>query len=661
MNSNYKNMQNINNFDNMLSSNPKNLNFYFLFVLLITGLLFSCSSNQQNNKIKKNNEMGNLIGTINTQNDEYYPYISEIIDKQELNFIRVENTQSKVKNKSKSQTCLATKVYDSELNTYISNLDLSNDFLFYSTPVLINYNNKNEVYFSGNKKSKPNIRNIFKAEYDNINNKIINISLIKELQNSAFDNSPTISNSGNLMIFASDRDTNNGLDLFYSIRMNNKWTKPINLGKNINTENDENFPFLDADGNLYFSSKIESANAVGNENKNKSENESKDELAENNQNKVKLNYDIFIAEFITNVEKNNYNWDKPKRIPNPINSDDDDICPFVFGEDLYLSSNRTGGNGGFDIYRFPLCKPFIITGKVVSESQMISVKGSIKVINSEGKIIQRKRINNSDEFVIEDLLRDNYKIIYSNDCLNDMELVQNINIPCSQIEFTKFVADFIISKPEDYFDFAKYDVPFFVSGYYKPNTIENLKELKLLFTYNLLGMSDTTQYIENPYQNYDNYSIKIENAINKATEYVIQQISYANALCGEKTQININIQIDGYTDERGFSGNAKYYGADIIDEDLNFSLMSGTPMNNELLALMRAYFTSKEITKKLEKYDIYNSNKERITWNLNVGKDTKSTKNIAKNTDKSNNNYTIKNEDKYIKNRKVSLKISIDK
>ncbi len=656
-------MQNINIFDNVLNSKLQNLNSKILFVCIFSVLLFSCSSNQQNNKIKKNNEMGNLIGTINTQNDEYYPYISEAIDKQELNFTRVENSPSKIKNKSRIQTCLATKVYDSELNTYLSNLDLSNDFLFYSTPVVLNYNYKKEAYFSGNKKSKPNIRNIYKAEYDDNQNKIINISSIKELESSAFDNSPTISKDGNLMIFASDRDTNNGIDLFYSLRINNKWTKPINLGRNINSKNDENFPFLDIEGNLYFSSKVAtSENTENTENESNSEKVSdqiidKAEKIDKDTKKDNLNYDIFIAEFIPNVEKNNFNWGKPKRIPNPINSDSDDICPFVLGEDIYLSSNRNGGNGGFDIYRFPLCKPFIITGKVISESPMISVKGTIRVINSEGKIVERKRINNSNEFVIEDLIRDNYKIVYSNDCLNDMELVQNINIPCSQIEFTKFVADFIISKPEDYFDFAKYDVPFFVSGYYKPNTVENLKELKLLFTYNLLGISDTTQYIENPYQNYDNYSNKIETAINKATEYLIQQISYANALCGEKTQINIKIQIDGFTDERGFSGNAKYYGADIIDEELRFSLMSGTQMNNELLALMRAYFTAKEITANLEKYDVYNSNKDRITWNLNVGKESNSNKNNDKNTSKNTN----KNEDKYIKNRKVSLKISIDK
>lgn len=628
-------MQNIIIFDKMLNSKLYFLIYQTLIIFIFTFLFFSCSSSQKNSKIKKNDEMGNLIGNLNTQNDEYYPYISEIIDKQELNFIRFENSNSKTKNKNKTQSCLATKVYDSELNTYISDLDLSNDFLYYSTPIVIDYNNINEVYFSGNKKSKPNVRNIYKAEFDENQNKIINISLIKELESSSFDNSPTISNEGNLMIFASDRDTNNGIDLFYSLRVNKKWTTPLNMALNINSKNDENFPFLDSKGNLYFSSKI-----LNNPN------------TENNSRKDSLNYDIFMSEFIPNIEKNKFNWSKPKRIPNPINSDSDDICPFVLNEDIYLSSNRIGGNGGFDIYRFPLCKPFIITGKVISESPMISTNGTIRVINSEGKVVERKRINSNNEFVIEDLIRDNYKIIYSNDCLNDMELVQEINIPCSQIEFTKFVADFIISKPEDFFDFAKYDIPFFVSGYYKPNTIENLKELKLLFAYNLLGISDTTQYIENPYQNYDNYSNKIESALNKATEFIIQQISYANALCGEKTPINLKIQIDGYTDERGFSGNAKYYGADIIDEELNFSLMSGTQMSNELLALMRAYFTAKEITAKLEKYDVYISNKDRISWNLNVGKDNNSPKNQTKN---------LNLNDKNLNKRKVSLKINIEK
>jgi len=36
------------------------------------------------------------------------------------------------------------------------------------------------------------------------------------------------------------------------------------------------------------------------------------------------------------------------------------------------------------------------------------------------------------------------------------------------------------------FNFEEYDIPFFVTGYYRPNTTENLSELKKLFKHNVI-------------------------------------------------------------------------------------------------------------------------------------------------------------------------------
>ncbi|RZM27905.1 MAG: flagellar motor protein MotB [Pedobacter sp.] len=67
---------------------------------------------------------------------------------------------------------------------------------------------------------------------------------------------PSLNATGNILIFASDMPGGSGgTDLYYSVRSGNgPWTRPVNMGKKINTEGNEMFPFLDKEGNLYFAS-----------------------------------------------------------------------------------------------------------------------------------------------------------------------------------------------------------------------------------------------------------------------------------------------------------------------------------------------------------------------------------------------------------------------
>ncbi|MFP5080290.1 OmpA family protein [Pedobacter sp. JCM 36344] len=67
---------------------------------------------------------------------------------------------------------------------------------------------------------------------------------------------PALNKDGTILIFASDRPGGyGGSDLYYCVRSGNgQWTRPVNLGKKINTEGNELFPFLDQKGNLFFAS-----------------------------------------------------------------------------------------------------------------------------------------------------------------------------------------------------------------------------------------------------------------------------------------------------------------------------------------------------------------------------------------------------------------------
>ena len=65
---------------------------------------------------------------------------------------------------------------------------------------------------------------------------------------------PTLSKDGTLLYFVSDMPKGiGGKDIYVSRFENGQWSKPTNLGKELNTRQDEVFPTVDDRGNLYFS------------------------------------------------------------------------------------------------------------------------------------------------------------------------------------------------------------------------------------------------------------------------------------------------------------------------------------------------------------------------------------------------------------------------
>lgn len=67
---------------------------------------------------------------------------------------------------------------------------------------------------------------------------------------------PALSSDGSILIFASDMPGGfGGTDLYYCVRSGaGDWTRPVNLGKQINTEGNEMFPSFDKEQTLYFAS-----------------------------------------------------------------------------------------------------------------------------------------------------------------------------------------------------------------------------------------------------------------------------------------------------------------------------------------------------------------------------------------------------------------------
>lgn len=131
-----------------------------------------------------------------------------------------------------------------------------------------------------------------------------------------------LSPDGKTMYFSSDNKTGNGgYDIYSSKLENGAWSEAQNLGSVINTTGNEDSPFMSKDGkNLYFSS-------TGH--------------------KGMGDYDVFVSELV------NGSWSTPVNLGTPVNSPANDIYFKIISDDMiFISSDRMGGYGNMDIYKF---------------------------------------------------------------------------------------------------------------------------------------------------------------------------------------------------------------------------------------------------------------------------------------------------------------------
>ncbi len=142
---------------------------------------------------------------------------------------------------------------------------------------------------------------------------------------------PYLRPDGKELYFSADHPEGYGGKDLYSAKLTREgWTSPKNLGPEINTELSEGFPFIHADGRLYFSS--DGHAGMG-------------------------GLDIFVA------ERKGKNWTKVENLKYPVNSPADDFGihfqPKIKPELIdsveaigYFASSRPGGQGNDDIYKF---------------------------------------------------------------------------------------------------------------------------------------------------------------------------------------------------------------------------------------------------------------------------------------------------------------------
>ncbi|MFY7937662.1 MAG: OmpA family protein [Flavobacterium sp.] len=165
---------------------------------------------------------------------------------------------------------------------------------------------------------------------------------------------PALSSDEKTLYFASNMPGTIGQSDIFKVAINSDGTfgTPVNLGKTINTEGRETFPFVAADNELYFAS--DGHPGLG-------------------------GLDVFVSE-----EMSDGTYKSVQNVGEPLNSSKDDFGYLIDAKSRigYVTSNRDGGQGSDDIYRFQETKKLeceqLLAG-VVTDQETGAVIANAKV------------------------------------------------------------------------------------------------------------------------------------------------------------------------------------------------------------------------------------------------------------------------------------------
>lgn len=302
----------------------------------------NCDFAEANMQFKKNIQLVNIGGGVNTEAMEYFPSLSA--DETQIYFTRKKDNSlttdediyvaNLVDNKYQNASPVNGPI-NTEENEGAHTIAPGGKYLLFTA-----CNRKNEFYNTNS--CDLYISKLIQNTWGKPNN------LGSPVNTSAWESQPSISADSKTLFFSSNRQGGyGGLDIWYT-KMNEKgqFEEPINAGPMINTPWDEDKPFLHPDGQtIYFVSNGHAG--FGGK-------------------------DIYKTKLIGSI------WLTPYNLGQPINSPDDENGIFVnaFGNKGFISAVRPEGKGNSDIYMFDL--PADIQPTPVS-----FVKG--KVTNLTGK------------------------------------------------------------------------------------------------------------------------------------------------------------------------------------------------------------------------------------------------------------------------------------
>jgi peptidoglycan-associated lipoprotein len=209
-----------------------------------------------------------------------------------------------------------------------------------------------------------------------------------------WDSAPAFSPDGRTLYFASNRKGGYGGTDIYSAQMDTRgrFSRVKNLGPEINTPGNENFPYVAEDAKLYFSSDAHPGYG---------------------------GLDLFVV-------KRSNGKTTIENLGQPVNSTGDDFGIFLFRPDRgFYTSNREGGKGDDDIYTFVNEDPnlkvvnYYLQGITYTRDKddklQILPNTKVSVLDEKGELMQDFVTGNDGKFLFRVYENEDYNMVGESD------------------------------------------------------------------------------------------------------------------------------------------------------------------------------------------------------------------------------------------------------
>ncbi len=392
----------------------------------------------------------NLGDSINTSDLEYFPSLT--IDGQKMIFTkRIKNKESfyesdRVNGNWGKAFPLSGKINSNDFNVGAQNISQDGEWLVFTGCNFPQGNGSCDLYISyltKNGWSEPQ-------------------NLGWDVNTEFWESTPSLSPDKRDLYFSSDRPGGyGGRDIWVSHHNENGWSKPENLGPEINTAGDESTPFIHADNQtLYFNS----SGLPGYSEK----------------------PDLFVTR-----KQADGKWSHPENLGYPINTigDEGSLIVDADGKTAYYSSDKIDSKGGLDIYTFELrkdlrpLKTFWAKGKVYDKKTGSGLPSTLLLtdVNTQ-QTVSRLQTDENGNYLVTlpagkdyafNVHRKGYLFYSENFDMNNVssDSVFNIDIPLEPIE-----ANAKVVLKNVFFDTKKTDL--------KPESISELDNVVRLMNEN---------------------------------------------------------------------------------------------------------------------------------------------------------------------------------
>jgi hypothetical protein len=445
----------------------------------------------------------------------------------------------------------------------------------------------------------------------------------------AWTSQPALSPGGDTLLFVSDRPNpydaaDTSVNIWYSVRSGGQWQTP-SIVKALASKSDDMSPAIDASGAVYFASRWDfEKNAPS-----------------------KSGFDLYLAGSLPDLLRGaspapvNLNA-LTRQAGYDVNTASDELFPCIarteLGNVLFWSSNRGGGYGGFDVYacRLPVPKIWMqpkvycfekgnvavkniaVEGRAMDPQELlVTVNGIGRPMASGQKIqvdvgdrVTFTRLNRGEECVTIDC-----RPVDTVAKLGDTLQVVPVNCDCNP----RAVETILISDASG--------IPYFVTGYWWPNTSANYAAFNKSWSAGTLGRA---KFIDPGDYDYACASKTIDDFFEKSIYQKLDNVVRKVDKCAEK-DITLLITLVGYTDPCGLKDGS------YTDEAVamkNVRIASGTSMQvsqlpstdggravplkdrgqngNVILSMLRSYFTMKTIDRDMSaRSEAYRDFKQR--------------------------------------------------